>query len=176
MKISDSSIPLCTTSHSVDLNLIPLKASFSFICDLNTLASRSSFSVDSTVEPLLVGSAWVFARERLQGVRAGGHSTVTVYLHLEWSDNRVYMYMHWNGLRMRVYMCGKGLRMRVYMCGKGLRMSLHVWEWFENENLHVWEWSESEGLHAWGSLRIRHVHIDAYIALSSSLSVAGSGG
>ena len=143
MKISDSSIPLCTTSHSVDLNLIPLKASFSFICDLNTLASRSSFSVDSTVEPLLVGSAWVFARERLHEVRAGGHSTVTVYLHSEWSDNRVYMYMHWNGLRM---------------------------------SLHVWEWSENESLHAWESLGMRSVHIDAHIALSSSLSVAGSGG
>lgn len=167
MKIFDFSVPLCTTSHSVDLNLIPLKASFSFICDLNTLASRSSFSVVSTVEPLLVGSAWVFARERLHGVRAGGHSTVTVYLHLEWSDNRVYNHVH-------AHVDSHSQTIPTHVDSYPQTFPTHADS--HSQTIPVWEWSESEGLHAWGSLRMRHVHIDAHIALSSSLSVAGSGG
>lgn len=59
------SIPLRTTSHSTDLNLIPLNAPFSFICDFSNLTALSSSSVGRVVEPLLVGSPWVLARERL---------------------------------------------------------------------------------------------------------------
>ena len=73
-------IPLRTISHSTDLNLIPLNAPFSFICDFSSLTALSSSSVGGVVEPLLVGSPWVLARERLYWGGAGRNSVELGYM------------------------------------------------------------------------------------------------
>ena len=61
-------------------NLIPLNAPFSFICDFSSLTALSSSSVGGIVEPLLVGSPWVLARERLYWGGAGRHRVELGYM------------------------------------------------------------------------------------------------